>query len=169
MPPCHEQTSMAVVEDSKAKASIMPACCNCASCASHVSLRGNTGHRDSWGPLCHVAFLMCPHQVQLAKSTNKQSYGMGEVLGTMMVPPPWQIGARAMPTALGAAGWALPPHARASRSEPCSFAFQRSLAPAHLSTQASLCWASAPTSARPMPTAPGSRSVAGMAVARSPV
>lgn len=109
MPPCHEQTSMAVIEDSKAKASIMSACCNCASCASHVSLSGNTGHRDSWGPLCHVAFLMCPHQVQLAKSTNKQSYGMGEMPGTMMVPPPWQIGARAMPTALGAAGWALPP------------------------------------------------------------
>lgn len=61
------------------------------------------------------------------------------------------------------------PHARASRSQPCSFAFQRSLAPAHPSARASPCWVSAPTSARPMPTALGSRSVAGMAVARSPV
>lgn len=52
---------------------------------------------------------MCPHQVQLAWNANKQSYGMGEMPGTMVVPPPWQIGARAMPVALGAAGWALPP------------------------------------------------------------
>lgn len=164
--------SMTVVEDSRAKVSIMCACCSCVSCASRVSLSGNTGHRDCWVALCRVASLTCPHQVQGVPA--EQSYGMGEMLGTMVVPPLWHIGARAMPTVLGAAGWALPPCppaplARANRSQPRSFAFQRSLAPAHLSTQASPCWVSAPTSARPMPTALGPRSVAGMAVAKSPV
>lgn len=98
---------MTVVEDSRAKVSIMCACCSCVSCASRVSLSGNTGHRDCWVALCRVASLICPHQVQGVPA--EQSYGMGEMLGTMVVPPLWHIGARAMPTVLGAAGWALPP------------------------------------------------------------
>lgn len=157
--------SMVAVEDSRAKASItscmLQLCILCQPCV----LSRNNGHRDQWGPPCHVASVTCPHQVQLARSTSKQSYGMEEMLGTMVVPPPWQIGAYSF----GSCRVSPPLHARARRSQPCSFAFQRSLAPAHLSTQASPCWASAPTNARPMPTAPGSRSVAGMAVARSPV
>lgn len=125
-------------------------------------------HRDRGGPPHHVASLTCSHQVKLAGAPTDRAVGWasrwpawGSILHGSQGPGP-------CPQLRELQSWPCPSCRGRQVSSRVPLSLQRSLAPAHPSVQGSPCWASAQTSARRTPTAPGARSAAGMAAARSP-
>lgn len=123
----------------------------------HTAGAGHSSHGGKWG------------QGTVAAATGSGcTMGSGGLLARMGVPPLWQTGAR---PCLQLRGLQIPPCPLGwcrQGSGHVPLPLQRSPARAHPSAPGSPCWVSAQTSASRTPTAPGTRSAAGMAAAKCP-